>query len=87
MKLIMCETVVDQLSAYLRHELTLTDLVAWAESAMMEGKFDPAYLPTIRDVLARIGLADVRAFGLTWEECEQFLSQLGYSVQVSIVAR
>ena len=87
MKLITCETVVDQLSAYLRHELTLTDLVAWAESAMMEGEFDPAYLPTIRDVVARIGLADVRTFGLTWEDCEQLLAQLGYSAQVSIVAR
>jgi hypothetical protein len=83
----MCETVVDQLSAYLRHELTLTDLVAWTESAMMEGKFGPAHLSTIRDVVARIGIADVRTFGLTWEDCEQLLAQLGYSAQVSIVAR
>ncbi|MEK9139761.1 MAG: hypothetical protein AAB308_01790 [Nitrospirota bacterium] len=87
MKLITCETVVDQLSAYLRHELTLTDLVAWAESAIMDGELDPTYLPTIRDVVARIGVADVRAFGLTWEDCEQLLSQLGYSAQVNIVAR
>ncbi|MFZ3014748.1 MAG: hypothetical protein WA045_13680 [Nitrospira sp.] len=87
MKLITCETVVDQLSAYLRHELTLTDLVAWAESAMMAGEFGPAHLSTIRDVVARIGIADVRAFGLTWEDCEQLLAQLGYSAQVSIAAR
>ncbi|TKB62862.1 MAG: hypothetical protein E8D48_05995 [Nitrospira sp.] len=87
MKLITCETVVDQLSAYLRHELSLDSLVAWAESAMMDGEFDPTYLPTIRDVVARIGVADVRAFGLTWEDCEQLLSQLGYSAQVSIVIR
>jgi hypothetical protein len=57
----------------------LTDLAAWAESAMMDSEFDPAHLPTIRDVVARIGVADVRAFGLTWEDCEQLLSQLGYS--------
>jgi cobyrinic acid a,c-diamide synthase len=87
MKLITCETVVDQLSAYLRHELSLDSLAAWAESALMDGEFDPAYLPTIRDVVARIGVADVRAFGLTWENCEQLLSQLGYSAQVSIVIR
>jgi hypothetical protein len=53
----------------------------------MDGEFDPAHLSTIRGVLARIGVADVRAFGLTWEDCEQLLSQLGYSAQVSIVAR
>jgi hypothetical protein len=37
--------------------------------------------------VARIGVADVRAFGLTWENCEQLLAQLGYSAQVSIAAR
>lgn len=29
----------------------------------------------------------MRAFGFTWEECEQLLTQLGYSAQVSIVAQ
>ncbi len=53
----------------------------------MDGEFDPAHLPTICDVVARIGVADVRAFGLTWEDCEQLLFQLGYSAQVSIVGR
>jgi cobyrinic acid a,c-diamide synthase len=87
MKLITCETVVDQLSAHLHHELSLDSLVAWAESAIMDGEFDPTYLLTIRDVVARIGVADVRAFGLAWENCEQLLTQLGYSAQVSIVIR
>jgi hypothetical protein len=53
----------------------------------MDGEFDPAHRPTIRDVVARIGVADVRAFGLTWEDYEQLLSQLGYSAQVRIVVR
>ncbi len=54
---------------------------------MMDGEFDPVHLSTIRDVVARIGVADVRAFGLTWEDCEQLLAQLGYSAQVNIIAR
>jgi hypothetical protein len=87
MELITRKTVAEKLAAYLHHELLLDSLVAWAESTLMEGEFDPAHLPTIRDVLARIGVADVRAFGLTWEDCEQLLAQLGYSAQVSIVAR
>lgn len=87
MELITRKIVAEKLSAHLHHELSLDSLVAWAESAMMAGEFDPAYLPTIRDVVARIGVADVRAFGLTWEDCEQLLSQLGYSAQVSIVVR
>ncbi len=87
MKPITRETVAEKLAAYLRHELTLADLVAWAESAMMEGEFDPAHYSTIRDVVARLGVTDVCAFGLTWEDCEQLLAQLGYSAQVSIVSR
>ncbi len=87
MGLITPKTVAEKLADHLHHELSLDSLVAWAESAIMDGEFDPAYLPTIRDVVARIGVADVRAFGLTWENCEQLLSQLGYSAQVSIVIR
>lgn len=87
MKLITRESVADKLAAYLQHELSLDDLVAWAESAVMEGEFDPAHVTTIRDAVARIGVADVRAFGLTWEDCEQLLAKLGYSAQISIVSR
>ncbi len=87
MELITRKIVAEKFSAHLHHELSLDSLVAWAESAMMDGEFDPTYLPTIRDVVARIGVADVRAFGLTWDDCEQLLAQLGYSAQVSIVAR
>lgn len=35
----------------------------------------------LRDIVARIGFADVRAFGLTWEDCETFLNRLGYRAQ------
>lgn len=87
MEFITRKTVAEKLAAHLHHDLSLTNLVAWAESVMMGGEFDPAHLATIRDVVARIGVADVRAFGLTWDDCEHLLAQLGYSAQVSIVAR
>jgi hypothetical protein len=60
-------------------------LVDWAENAMMEGEFDERDMDALRRVIARLGVADVRAFGLTWEECEQALRQLGYSARVDIV--
>jgi hypothetical protein len=78
--------VVDKLAAYLRHDLSLADLVAWAEAAMMDGEFEPHDFTAIRDVVARLGLADVRAFGLTWEDCEQLLKKLGYAAHVQIMA-
>jgi hypothetical protein len=64
------ETVARKLAAYLHHEISLGDLVDWAHLTMMEGEFEDAYHDVIRDAVARLGLADVRAFGLTWEDCE-----------------
>lgn len=87
MEIISREAVAKKLAAYLHHDLSLADLVAWAESALMDGEFDPAHFAAIRDVVARLGVADVRAFGLAWEDCEQLLARLGYSAQVNIVAQ
>ena len=38
----------------------------------------------LREIVSRVGLADVRAFGMTWEDCEYFLSRLGYQVSVKV---
>jgi hypothetical protein len=80
------EMVVHKLAAYLRHEILLDDLVAWANAIMMEGDFEEAHYDAIRNVVARLGVADVRAFGLSWEDCESLLKQLGYNARVEIVA-
>ncbi len=63
-KLIMRETVAEKLATHLHHELSLDSLVAWAETALMDGEFEPAHLSAIRDVVDKIGVVDVRAFGL-----------------------
>ena len=80
------QMVAEKLAAYFRHDLSLADLVAWAEAAMMDGEFEPHHLTAIRDVVGRLGVADVRAFGLTWDDCEQLLKQLGYAAHVQIMA-
>ena len=49
MPLITCESVAEKLGAYLHHDLSLADLVNWAESALMNDDFDPAHLTTIRN--------------------------------------
>lgn len=80
------QTVAEKIAAYLHHETTLAQLVDWAENAMMEGEYEEQNLSGLRDVIARLGVADVRTFGLTWEDCEQLLKQLGFSARVNIVA-
>ena len=78
-------TVAGKLEAYLLHRITLAQLVDWAERAMMEGDFASRDLVQIRNAVAHMGLADVREFGLTWEDCQQFLDELGYFARVEVV--
>lgn len=79
------QIVAEKLAAYLRHETPLTELVDWAENAVMDGEFAPAEASLLTRVVARLGVADVRAFGLTWEDCEESLRTLGYSARVELV--
>ena len=76
--------VAEKIADYLQHRLSLSDLVDWAEKAIMEEEFDEKDFHLIRDSLARLGLADVRAFGLTWEDCESLLRSLGCAVRVDV---
>ena len=80
------QSVAEKIAAYLRHEISLAQLVDWAESSMMDGEFEERDLTALRNVVARLGVADVRAFGLAWEDCESLLRHLGYAARVDIVA-
>ena len=80
------QTVADKIAAYLHHESTLAQLVDWAEQAMMDGEFAEHDTTTLSTVIARLGVADVRVFGLAWEDCEELLRKLGFSPRVEVVA-
>ena len=54
-QIITRQMVADKLAAYLRHDLSLADLVAWEEAAMMDGEFEPQDFTAIRDVVAQSG--------------------------------
>lgn len=76
--------VVEKMVDYLNHKISLTDIVDWAESAMMESDFEQPDSELIRNAVAQLGLADVREFGLTWEECEKILTRLGYRPAIAV---
>jgi len=78
------QRVAQKIIDYLYHRITLSDLVDWAESAMMEADFEERDVELLRDIIGRIGLADVRAFGITWEDWEDFLSRLGYRISITV---
>ncbi len=80
------QSVADKLADYLHHRISLAQLVDWAENALMDAELAERDLPALRSVISRLGVADVRAFGLTWEDCEQLLKQLGYAARIEIAA-
>jgi len=80
------QIVADKIAAYLHHEITLAQLVDWSERILMDGTFAEQDATTISSVVARLGLADVRVFGLTWEDCEELLHKLGFAPRVEVVA-
>lgn len=83
------ETVTKKLLAgmlmkYVNREIDFSALVNWAEEMMRESDFESSGFEVIRDILARIGLGDVHEFGLTWDDCYEFLHKLGYHAKVEL---
>lgn len=78
------KALADMLIKYVNRNIDLTSLVQWAEDMIEKADFENGSFELIRDILARIGLADVREFGLTWDDCYEYLHKLGYDVKVEI---
>lgn len=79
--------VAEKLAMYLQHRITLPALVDWAEYAVQEEEFNEHDTEVLMNIVSKIGLADVKAFGLTWEECESMLEMLGYRTRVEVIAQ
>lgn len=77
-------TVSQKLQAYLNNELSLAQLVDWAETAVIDAQFEEEYDKLIFDIVARIGVADVDGFKLSWQEITEILEKLGYRVNVAL---
>ncbi|MGA2544526.1 MAG: hypothetical protein ABSG78_23500 [Verrucomicrobiota bacterium] len=80
------QSVADKIAAYLHHEITLAQLVDWAERALMDGEFAEHDVATLSHVVSRLGVADVRAFGLAWDDCDELLRKLGFVPRAEVVA-
>lgn len=77
--------IADVLIRYINREIDLPSVVSWAEDMMREANFENGSFEIIREILARIGLADVREFGLTCDDCYDYLHKLGYDVKVELL--
>ena len=78
------ELLTEMLMRYINREIDLSSLVRWAEDMLREADFDDKNFELIREIVAHIGLADVREFGFTWDDCYEYLHKLGYDVKVEL---
>jgi hypothetical protein len=79
------KALADMLIKYINRKIDLPTLVNWAEDMIKEADFEEGSFELIREILARIGLADVREFGLTWDDCYDYLQKLGYNIKVELL--
>ena len=79
------KALADMLIKYINRKIDLPTLVNWAEDMIKEADFEKGSFEIIREILARIGLADVREFGLTWDDCYDYLQKLGYNIKVELL--
>jgi hypothetical protein len=78
------EEVASKILSYLNRSIELKQVVDWAENMICEAEYDEKDFELIKDVLSHLGLADVKEFGLSWDDCYSYLSRLGYRVKVSV---
>jgi hypothetical protein len=79
--------VSDRLLAYLTNQITLAELVDWAENLLVEGGFGPDEdIDLLMDVVMYLAGADSVYFPLTWDLCQEFMQKLGTPVKVVTVA-
>ena len=78
------ETVAEKIGDVLQRRLSLLELVDWAEDTFMDAPLDERDAGFIADILARLGLGDVKPFSLTWEDCYDYLRRLGYEVGINV---
>jgi len=77
------QIVSQKLLAYLNREITLAELVNWAENTFIDDELSPnADIDMLNDILAYLAAADTAQFPLTWEVCMDFMNQLGIPVKV-----
>jgi hypothetical protein len=76
--------VAEKIYSYLNHEITLAALVDWCENVMQNDEIAEQDADAVTEVVSRLGLADVKNFGLLWSECDELLQKLGYRLNFDL---
>ncbi len=76
------QIVAEHLLKYLNHKISLSQLVDWAEQSIMNGGLETNDTKKLMQALGKVAAADVKEFGLSWEDCESVMTDLGFTLRV-----
>lgn len=82
-EVLMRGAILKQINSYLRREITLLHLVAWAKDTLARGDLSADDDALLHDLLTRAGEPGSRDFGLTMEDWSDLLGRLGQELRVS----
>jgi hypoxanthine phosphoribosyltransferase len=82
-KVLARNAIVRHLSGYLNRDISLVQLVAWARDTLVENELSKEDESVLYDLVVRAGEPDSASFGLTIEDCAEFLERLGHELRVS----
>jgi hypothetical protein len=83
-KKVTAEILAEKITDYLLRRISIKELVDWSENMIMEAEYSDEDFESIREIVAHLGVADVRQFGLSWDDCYEFLDRLGYQLDIKV---
>ena len=82
-EVLMRGAIIQQMNKTLARELSIGELIRWAQDTLKAGDLSPDDESLLRDLVAWAGEPDSATFGLTIEEWSRLLRRLGQELRVS----
>lgn len=84
-EVLMRGAILQQLNAYLDRQIRISVLIEWAQDTLQKGDLSPDDETLLRDLVDRAGTPGSASFGLTLEDCAEFLGRLDQDLQITTV--
>jgi hypothetical protein len=78
------EVLTNIIAQYLNRGMAREELVDWAENMICHAEFGGKDAELLKRITGHLGLADVKEFGLSWDDCYNYLHELGHNITVTI---
>jgi hypoxanthine phosphoribosyltransferase len=82
-EVLMRNAILQKLNAYLDRQIRISALIDWARDTLQQGDLSPDDDALLQELVDRAGTPGSESFGLTLEDCAEFLGRLDYDLQIT----